>query len=186
MSNTAKSYIDYSNDEQDLLSPSIPGVIDAEKLGKSNFSILHNIYTKKETQPIIENDSDISSPQSLPEKSMILESIENEFICIINSVDWETESICASVYDVVDRIQLLEISAKFSEFLESEREKIIPNATFYWRIGARTITRKILGKKDIGQTRSFSEFRMRLSYVSPRSLEGRLESRTKKYSKLFA
>ena len=140
---------------------------------------------QKETQPIIENESDISSPQISPERSVVLESIENEFLCIIDCVDWETESIRASVYDVVEHIQLLEISAKFSEFLESERRKIIPNATFYWRIGTRTVTRRNLGRKDIGQTRSFSEFRMRLNYVSPRSLEGRLESRTKRYSKLF-
>lgn len=115
------------------------------------------------------------------------EILESEFYCIIRSVDEVAETIYADVYDIVDNVQVMDITANFSEFLESERNKIVPNASFYWRIGSRNmLVKRRKDNSEYLRSSVFSEFRMRLTYVSPRSLKGRLESKVQKHSSLFS
>lgn len=140
---------------------------------------------EKTTQIESKDNDEKNSQSSFSEyKPVVEETLENEFYCIVDSVNYEIKEITARVYDMAEHIQLLEISAAFSEFLDSEQDKIHKNAVFYWRIGSRTIT-EIKGKKEFKQVKSFSNFRMRLLYVSKRALESRVQAKVEKYSKLF-
>lgn len=117
-------------------------------------------------------------------KQQVVEDLESEFFCTIDSVDEVNKELCASVYDIEENMQVMTITVPFSNFLNSEVSKIIPNAGFYWRIGTRT-TNKNLNNKLVPHSENFSDFRMRLTYVSPRALKGRLENNFQKYSNIF-
>lgn len=117
-------------------------------------------------------------------KNHVVEELENEFFCTIDSVDADAKELEASVYDIKENIQVMSITVPFSEFLDSEVNKIVPNAGFYWRIGTRKIVKE-LTNKTITNSETFSDFRMRLTYVSSRALKGRLDNNYQKYSTLF-
>ena len=162
---------------------------------KENNSIFRLVNDELETDilPKINNkltcvfDSS-SSESDLPDvqlKTLKSEKLDDEFYCIIDSVNFEQKTITAKVYDIVEKIQIMDISSDFDEFSKQEQDNIKNNAIFYWRIGSRTIT-KIKGDKESKQTKNFSEFRMKLSYISPRSLETRLQSKVNRLSKIFA
>jgi hypothetical protein len=113
------------------------------------------------------------------------EVLDGEFYCIIDSVDYVDKEVSARVYDMKNKVQVMTITANFDEFLESEQNKIVSNAMFYWRMGSRTLMTTSKKSKTFNQTKLFSEFRMRLNYVSSRALETRLQSRVDKFSNLF-
>jgi len=137
------------------------------------------------------NNTDLAENITLESNSMDVESysaksenLEGEFHCVIDSVDSENRMISARVYDIKNKVQVMVIDSSFDEFLEDEQSKIMPNATFYWRMGMRTHFIESKTKKN-QNTKLFSEFRMRLSYVSKRAVATRLASRLDKFDNIF-
>ncbi|EKA7379948.1 TPA: hypothetical protein ACMDO2_000706 [Vibrio parahaemolyticus] len=192
MSNLAISYTGYLNTEEIVVdsTPSASYFAAQEDLAKAlspkGVEML-NIVQRDTTTLVSDEGEEKKSTETQPSiKTRVVESLENEFLCVIDSVDYASESVDVSVYDIKDKVQVLEISSHFNEFLPTERDKIRPNASFYWRVGSRTVTSMRNDGKEYSKNSLFSEFRMRLNYVSRRALQGRLESRVAKYSELFS
>lgn len=127
-----------------------------------------------------------SSQPRISNPPQTIVKIEADFYCVISRVDNDKKELQARVYDQKEKVQVMDICIPFSSFSPDDILRINENSIFYWKIGTRT---SVIKSKKNGTSKisnNFSEYRMRLRYVSKRAVEERLQPRIQRFEKVFS
>lgn len=112
--------------------------------------------------------------------------LEEEFYCVIYSVDHDVMQISARVYEPKVNVEVMDIDAPFSNFDKEDQKLIKENAVFYWRIGSETTYRKNKKSKISASTKNFSSFTMRRLYTSKRFHQEKINEQIKNFDSVFS
>lgn len=111
--------------------------------------------------------------------------LEDEFLCVISNVDFESRQLSARVYEINDNIQIMDVQVGFDEFENDDISLVKLNAIFYWRMGRKIET--LVNKKGIivKQSSNFSSLKMRRVFSSTRFHRTHISKKNHQFSSVF-
>lgn len=157
---------------------SIPKIIEDSEQNPDN---VVDSEVKIEIEKPISYQSNSTSPSLSATRNL-----EANFYCIIFLIDDAKKELEARVYEQEDKNYCMNIRIPFSSFSSDDILKIKINSIFYWHIGSKTTVVPSKRKGSSKKTVNFSEYRMRLSYVSKRAVQERIRTRHLHFQNAFS
>ncbi|ELO1773917.1 hypothetical protein K6U20_07620 [Vibrio fluvialis] len=142
----------------------------------------------KEYFPVSSLDLNRVSIQVDENKDRIINTslkLTDEFYCVISFIDWENKELESRVYDINDKIHVMDIKLPFSEFCESDISLIKNNAVFYWRIGQKVEKIKNKKNKIVRKNTNFNSFTMRRVFSSSKFFKNKINKKNIEINSLF-
>lgn len=157
---------------------------------KHHLVSVEQLPVENETKIEIENENKKATSclrQSSANSLGVSKIVEADFYCVISLVNKITEELEARVYELQSKDYVMDIEIPFSSFDEQDIPRIKTDSIFYWQIGTKTRYVKSKHSNNFSKiSENFSEYRMRLTYVSKRAVKNRIKSRTEHFKKAFS